>query len=75
MEMEPEGMDAALITAAQKVEHYEIAAYGSAIAHAREMGHEDVVNLLLKTLEEEKKTDEKLTKLAESDVNSKANAQ
>ena len=65
-------MEAGLIGAAQKVEHYEIAAYGTAMAHARQLGYNSVANLLDKTLEEEKQTDEKLTKLAENQVNVQA---
>jgi ferritin-like metal-binding protein YciE len=61
-----------LIGAAQKVEHYEIAAYGTASAHARQLGFNSVVKLLDETLEEEKTTDEKLTKLAENQVNVQA---
>lgn len=65
---EDEG-DAALICAAQKVEHYEIAAYGSLASWARLMGEEDAADLLEESLEEEKMTDEKLTQLAESCIN------
>jgi ferritin-like metal-binding protein YciE len=65
-------MEAGLIGAAQKVEHYEIAAYGTASAHARQLGFNSVAKLLDKTLEEEKTTDEKLTKLAENQVNVQA---
>ena len=65
-------IDAALIAAAQKVEHYEIAAYGSAAAHAKLLGLDDVVELLVETLNEEKETDEALTSLAESTVNEEA---
>lgn len=61
--------DAAIIGAAQRVEHYEIAAYGTAIAHARLLELDSVVNLLEETLEEEKEADEKLTEVAESVVN------
>jgi len=61
--------DAALIGAAQKVEHYEIASYGTLIAHARLLGRDDAVSLLQETLDEEKQTDENLTELAESEVN------
>jgi len=60
--------DAGLIGAAQRVEHYEMAGYGTLIALAKTLGHEDFVDLLEKTLEEEKATDEKLTELAESAV-------
>jgi ferritin-like metal-binding protein YciE len=66
-------MDAALIGAAQRVEHYEIAAYGTVCAFAEELGEADHVSLLTETLEEEKETDEKLTELAQ-DINAEANA-
>lgn len=65
-------LDAALIGAAQRVEHYEMAAYGTVIAFAEEMGHADHVSLLEETLEEEKETDEKLTELS-STINADAN--
>lgn len=65
--------DAGLIAAAQKVEHYEISAYGSARTHAELLGHEDAVQLLEQTLGEEKETDEKLTELAQN-VNVEANS-
>jgi ferritin-like metal-binding protein YciE len=65
-------MDAALIGAAQRVEHYEIAAYGTVCAFAEELGESEQASLLNETLEEEKETDEKLTKLAKQ-TNSKAN--
>jgi ferritin-like metal-binding protein YciE len=65
-------LDAALIAAAQAVEHYEIARYGTLIAWARELGRTDCVSPLEKTLEEEKATDEKLSSLAETNVNLKA---
>ena len=61
--------DAGLIGAAQRLEHYEIAAYGTARALAKCLGCDDVVDILTDTLEEEKATDEKLTDLAESAVN------
>jgi ferritin-like metal-binding protein YciE len=64
--------DAALIAAAQRVEHYEIAAYGTARAIARELGHTEAANLLGQTLEEESAADEKLTTLAEASVNASA---
>ena len=57
-------LDAALIGAAQRVEHYEIAAYGTVIAFAQTLGESDHVSLLEETLSEEKETDEKLTELA-----------
>ncbi|APR39421.1 YciE/YciF ferroxidase family protein [Paraburkholderia sp. SOS3] len=65
-------LDAALIAAAQKVEHYEIAAYGSAIALAKQLGETHAVTLLLQTLKEEKATDEKLSLLAEEEVAAQA---
>ena len=64
--------DAALVGGAQKVEHYEIAAYGTLCALARQLGYDDAVKLLKATLEEEKATDEKLTILAESGGNQRA---
>jgi len=57
--------DAAMISAAQKVEHYEIASYGSARTHAEILGENEAVDLLEQTLQEEKETDERLTELAE----------
>lgn len=65
---EQEG-DAALICAAQKVEHYEIAAYGSLASWARLLGEDDAADLLEETLGEEEATDEKLTEVAESTIN------
>lgn len=62
-------LDAALTAAAQAVEHYEIARYGTLIAWAKQLGRNDVANLLAETLAEEKATDEKLTRMAESKVN------
>jgi ferritin-like metal-binding protein YciE len=64
--------DAALIGAAQRVEHYEIAAYGTACAFAEELGEDEHVSLLTETLKEEKETDEKLSALAEQ-INTEAN--
>lgn len=66
--------DAGLIAAAQRVEHYEIAAYGSVRTFAQELGDNDAVRLLQQTLDEEAQTDEKLTKLATSGINEKATA-
>ena len=65
-------LDAALICAAQKVEHYEIASYGCLCTWAKELGHDDALDLLQETLDEEKETDEKLTQLAESSRNVEA---
>jgi ferritin-like metal-binding protein YciE len=61
-----------MIIAAQKVEHYEIAAYGSLVQLAKTMGQNEVANLLAQTLEEEKRTDQLLTQLAESRINVEA---
>jgi len=69
---EPEVMDAGLIAAAQKVEHYEIAGYGTARAWAEQLGHRDAARLLQQTLEEESMANEKLTRIAESHVNMEA---
>lgn len=71
---EPAVMDAALIGAAQKVEHYEIAAYGTLVTFANMLGHDDAERLLQETLDEEKETDQKLTELAESEINAQAQA-
>jgi ferritin-like metal-binding protein YciE len=60
--------DAALIGAAQRVEHYEIAAYGTVCALAKVLGHSDALKLLTETLNEEKETDKLLTKIAEREV-------
>ena len=62
-------MDAALIAASQKVEHYEISGYGTARAFAKLLGEDEAVNLLSQTLEEEKAADEKLTKLGLNIIN------
>jgi len=65
-------LDAALIAAAQKAEHYEISSYGTLCTFARHLGFKDAEKLLYQTLQEEKSTDEKLTKLAESESNPQA---
>jgi ferritin-like metal-binding protein YciE len=65
-------LDAAIISAAQAVEHYEMARYGTLVAWAEQMGHSDCVGPLQKTLDEEKATDKKLTTLAESKINRRA---
>ena len=62
-------LDAALIAAAQAVEHYEIARYGTLIAWAKEIGRTEAATILAQTLAEEKATDEKLTALATGSVN------
>jgi ferritin-like metal-binding protein YciE len=64
--------DAVMIAAAQKVEHYEIASYGTARTWANLLGHTEVASLLEETLDEEKETDERLTGIAESHVNEAA---
>jgi ferritin-like metal-binding protein YciE len=64
--------DAAILAAAQAVEHYEITRYGTLVAWAKQLGRNDSANLLHQNLVEEKATDEKLSKLAESYVNRKA---
>lgn len=65
-------LDAGLVSAAQAVEHYEIARYGTLKQWAKELGLKDAVKLLDQTLSEESKTDEALTRLAEGGVNQKA---
>jgi len=67
-----EALDAALIAAAQKVEHYEIATYGTMRAFAKRLGYTEVVELLSATLEEEGAADKKLTKIALGDCNDAA---
>lgn len=67
--------DAGIIIACQKVEHYEIAAYGSLVALAAKMEHTECVEKLSQTLEEEKKADQLLTELAESEINEQASAE
>jgi ferritin-like metal-binding protein YciE len=69
---DPEVKDAALIAAAQRVEHYEMAAYGSARAFAQRLGKTQIASLLKQTLDEESKADKLLTQIAESSVNTKA---
>lgn len=66
--------DAGLIGAAQRVEHYEIAGYGTASSLAKRLGHKDVVSLLRETLQEEVDTDEKLTDVAENTIYAEAEA-
>lgn len=69
---EPEVLDAGLIAAAQKVEHYEIASYGTARAWAERLGYQKAARMLQETLEEESMANEKLTQIAESHVNMEA---
>ena len=70
----PDGpaLDAAIISAAQRVEHYEIAVYGTLIEWAKAMGHDDIVGLLGENLKEEKAADRTLTQIAESGINETA---
>jgi ferritin-like metal-binding protein YciE len=70
-----EGMDAALIAGAQKIEHYEISGYGSAAHYAEMLGHEGIAQRLRLTLEEEQQADTKLNFLAKNLINQRANAQ
>jgi len=65
-------LDAALIAAAQAVEHYEMTRYGTLIAWAKQMGRNDAATLLNQTLDEEKATDKKLTQMAEANINRRA---
>jgi ferritin-like metal-binding protein YciE len=71
-DLDQDALDAGLIGAAQKVEHYEIAAYGTARTHAEMLGHSKVARLLQQTLNEEGATDKKLTQLAENIINVEA---
>lgn len=73
--MDPEVLDAALLSAAQKVEHYEIAGYGTVRSYAKLLGEEEHVRLLQQTLDEEGQTDKLLTQLAESSINVEATAE
>jgi ferritin-like metal-binding protein YciE len=67
-----EVLDAAMLSSAQAVEHYEITRYGTLAAWAKDLGHGDCASLLHQTLDEERATDEKLTQLAKSRLNRKA---
>lgn len=69
---DPDVKDAALIAAAQRVEHYEMAGYGTARTSAQRLGHHEVGDLLQQTLNEEGETDHLLTEIAEQSVNVKA---
>ena len=71
-EFEGATLDAVLIASAQRAEHYEIAAYGTLVAWAKVMGHNDAADLLQEILDEEKAADEKLNAIAESGVNEQA---
>jgi ferritin-like metal-binding protein YciE len=72
MKGEPEVIDAGLIAAAQRVEHYEIAGYGTVRTYAELLGDQEAVRLLERTLQEEEETDERLTEIAESHINQEA---
>lgn len=65
-------LDAALIASAQAVEHYEITRYGTLIAWAKQLGREDIAAILQETLDEKYAADDKLTKMAETNINKKA---
>jgi ferritin-like metal-binding protein YciE len=69
---EPDVLDAGLASAAQHVEHYEMAGYGSVRTWAQQLGHSMHVDLLQQTLDEEKETDRLLTQIAESSLNAQA---
>ena len=71
-DIEPEILDAGLIGAAQKVEHYEIAGYGTACEIADRLGHKEVSKLLNRTLKDEEEADKKLTEIAKKVVNVRA---
>src|SRR5688572_29659261 len=71
-DFDEETMDACLIAAGQRAEHYEMAAYGTLIAWAEAMGHTEAIRLLQQTLNEEKAADKKLSGLAESGINRRA---
>lgn len=73
-EAEPEVLDAMLIGAAQRVEHYEIAAYGTVATWAEQIGQPQAAKLLKQTLDEEMETDQKLSSLAEAGINQHAQA-
>ena len=72
MRGEPSVLDAGLISAAQRVEHYEMAGYGTVRTYAEMLGKTEHVSLLERTLQEEEKADELLTELAESHINQEA---
>ena len=72
-EMDPAVMDAALIAAAQKVEHYEISGYGTARSYAQALGHQNAARMLDQTADEEGRTDKMLTTMAEDHINKRAN--
>jgi ferritin-like metal-binding protein YciE len=73
--VDPDVLDAGLIAAAQRVEHYEISGYGTARTYAQHLGYTKAANILQEILEEERQTDKKLTALAESHINVEAKNQ
>lgn len=74
IEEKPDGdvLNAGLIAEAQRVEHYEISAYGTAVRYAKELGHDNIAKVLKETLDEEYGADDKLNKMAEGRLNKKA---
>src|SRR5690242_8650097 len=74
-EKDSSALDAGIIAACQKVEHYEIASYGTLCAWAEQMGHDEALKLLRQTEEEEAAADEKLTEVAENIANQRAQAE
>ncbi len=72
-DVDPEVLDAGIIAASQRIEHYEIAAYGTVCEYARSMGHDELLALLDATLAEEKQADTTLTTIAEGGINALAN--
>jgi ferritin-like metal-binding protein YciE len=71
-DLDEAALDACIIASGQRAEHYEMAAYGTLVAWARAMGHDEAADLLQETLDEEKAADEKLTSLAEGGINQEA---
>ncbi len=69
---DPDVLDAGLIVGSQKIEHYEIAGYGSAVTFAKLLGNQEAARLLALSLDEEERTDKKLTQIAESSINVQA---
>ena len=69
---DPATLEASVIAAAQRIEHYEIAGYGTLVSYARQLGHQDVARTLEQTLQEEKNADQKLTQAAEAAANPQA---
>jgi ferritin-like metal-binding protein YciE len=74
-EADQPALDAMILAGAQAVEHYEITRYGTLVEWAREMGHTEAQRMLEQILDQEKAADQKLTKIAESQVNDRANAE